>query len=172
MSTVGDLTWIKGKNLRVRPGSKVHLRHPGAGVIVGSGIVESDKGDPSILLQRLHNYTLQEHQAHAREGEKPVGVRWLTVDQKHLGLPYPYSFCGIEVPDQISETLVNGIYAWDLNSLQLVATEEEKEEEGDEEEDGEKEEKEEGGAGVYADADDGDAGDPIEGVPDEVSLED
>ena len=79
-------------------------------VIVGSGILESDKGDPSILLQRLHNYPLQEPEIRKRWREL-VGVSWLTVEQEHLGLPYPYSFCGVEVPEDISKSEVNGIYA-------------------------------------------------------------
>ena len=157
---MGDLTWIKERNLRVRPGSRVHLRHPVDGVIVGSGIVEPDKDDPSLLLQRLHNYSLEEHQEHAKGGEQLVGIRWLMVHQKYLGLPYPYSFCGIEVPDQISVSLVNGIHAWDLNSMEVEGTERKRDEEE--------------GARldvVDGDDDDADAGDLIEGVPDEVSLE-
>ena len=75
MSTAGDITWVKEGNLRVLPGSKVHMRHPAAEVNVGSGIVEPDRGDPSLLLQRLHNYSLEDHEAHARDEEELVGVR-------------------------------------------------------------------------------------------------
>ena len=104
----------------------MHLRHPVDGVIVGSGIAEPDKNYPSLFLQRLHNYSLEEHQAHAKDGEQLVDIRWLMVHQKYLGLPYPYSFCGIEITDQISIALVNGIYAWDLNSLEIETTEKKK----------------------------------------------
>ena len=76
----------------------------------------------------------------------------------------PYSFCGIEVPDQISVDLVKEIYIWDLNSTKVQATETKRDEaegsrldvvDDDDDDDG-----------------DADAGDLIEGVPDEVSLTD
>ena len=79
--------------------------------------------------------------------------------RKYLYLLYHYSICGIEVPNQISVSLVNGIYSWDLKSLEVEATERKRDEE-------------EGARldGVDGDDEDADASDFIEGVPDEVSL--
>ena len=108
---MGDLIRVNERNLHLLSGSRVHLSHPAAGVIVGYGVVELDRGDPSLLMKLLQKYSLEEHQVHTRDGERIISIRWLTVHEKYPGFPYPYSFCGIEVPDQISDNLVNRIYA-------------------------------------------------------------